>query len=108
MLIKSEIPFTACNKTSSARFDYPAVADNAEQQIIIGGLVWGKNDLKLRIKPLPASEGGERVLEVNALIINGTKEKPEVRVFSWETKSATPPEEIELPVWVSSATLRGL
>jgi hypothetical protein len=48
------------------------------------------------------------VLEVNALIINGTKEKPEVRVFSWETKSATPPEEIELPVWVSSATLRGI
>ena len=95
-------------KASMSGYDYPAVADNAEQQIIIGGLVWGKNDLKLRIKPLPASEGGERVLEVNALIINGTKEKPEVRVFSWETKSATPPEEIELPVWVSSATLRGL
>jgi hypothetical protein len=95
-------------KASMSGYDYPAVADNAEQQIIIGGLVWGRNDLKLRIKALPASEGGERVLEVNALIINGTKEKPEVRVFSWETKSATPPEEIELPVWVSSSTLRGL
>ena len=95
-------------KASMSGYDYPVVADNAEQQIIIGGLVWGKNDLKLRIKALPAPEGGERVLEVNALIINGTKEKPEVRVFSWETKSATPPEEIELPVWVSGSTLRGL
>lgn len=95
-------------KASMSGYDYPTVTDNAEQQIIIGGLAWGKNDLKLRIKALPASEGGERVLEVNALIINGTKEKPEVRVFSWETKSATPPEEIALPVWVSSATLRGI
>lgn len=88
-------------------FDYPVVADNAEQQLIIGGLAWGKNDLNLRIKPLPIPEGEERILEVNALVITNGKDRPQIRVFSWETTSATPPAEISLPVWVSGGTLKG-
>lgn len=95
-------------RASMAGFNYPAVADSAEQQIIIGGLNWGKNDLSLQIKPLPVPPDAERLLEVNAVIINGTKQKPQVRVFTWETKSDKPPAEITLPVWVSSATLRGV
>ena len=95
-------------KASMSGYDYPVVADSGEQQIIIGGLAWGKNDLKLQIKVLPIPEDAERMLEVNAIIINGTKEKPQVRIFSWETKAASPPAEITLPVWVSGATLRGV
>jgi hypothetical protein len=95
-------------KASMGGYDYPSIADNAEQQLITGGLVWGKNDLKLQIKAHPMPDDAERMLEVNALIINGTKDKPQVRIFSWETKSAMPPAEIVLPVWVSSSTLRGI
>ena len=95
-------------KASMSGYDYPVVADSAEQQLIIGGLSWGKNDLKLQIKALPIPEDAERLLEVNAVIINGTKQKPQVRIFSWETKLASPPAEVTLPVWVSSATLRGV
>lgn len=95
-------------KASMGGYDYPVVADDREQQIIIGGLAWGKNDLKLHVKPLPIPPDVERSLEVNAIIMRGTKEHPQVRVFSWETKAATPPAEIELPVWVTNATLRGV
>lgn len=95
-------------KASLSGYDYPVVADSAEQQLIIGGLAWGKNDLKLQIKALPSPEDAGRMLEVNAIIINNAREKPQVRIFSWEMKSATPPSEIVLPVWVSNSTLRGI
>lgn len=89
-------------------FHYPVVADNAEQQLIIGGLAWGKNDLTLKVKPLPVPPDAERFLEVNALIITGKQDKPQVRIFSWETKVPSPPAEIVLPVWVSNGTLKGV
>lgn len=95
-------------RASMSGFDYPPVADDAEQQLIMGGLAWGKNDLHLRIKPLPVPEGAERFLEVNAVLVNGKKEKPKVRVFTWETKSPAPPAEIDLAVWVSNSTMRGI
>lgn len=95
-------------KARMTGYDYAPVADDAEQQLIIGGLVMGKNDLHLTIKPIPVPEGGERFLEVNAVLINGKPDKPQVRVFSWDTKSATPPAEIDLPVYVTGATLRGI
>lgn len=88
-------------------FDYPPVTDNSEQQLIIGGLAWGKNDLKLSIKAIPIPEGEERILEVNAVVITHAKDRPQIRIFSWETTSATPPAEIDLPVWVSGGTLKG-
>ncbi|MBX7210006.1 MAG: hypothetical protein K1X78_16935 [Verrucomicrobiaceae bacterium] len=95
-------------RASIGGYDYGPLADTMEQQLIIGGLVLGRNDLTLKIKPLPVPEGAERLLEVNAVLINGTKEKPQVRIFTWDTKSATPPAEITLPVYVSPATMRGV
>lgn len=95
-------------KASMSGYDYPLVSDNAEQQLVIGGLEWGKNDLKLQIKPHPIPEGAERLLEINAVILRGGKERTEVRIFSWDTKEAAPPAEITLPVWVSNSTLRGI
>lgn len=95
-------------KASMSGYGYPIVSDNAEQQLIIGGLEWGKNDLKLQIKPHPIPDGAERLLEVNAVILRGGKERTEVRIFSWDTKEAAPPAEIVLPVWVSNSTLRGI
>lgn len=89
-------------------FDYPPIADNAVQQLIIGGLMRGRNALKVDIKALPVEEGAERLLEINAVIVTGAPNRPQIRVFSWEHKSATPPAEIELPILVTPATLRGV
>ena len=49
-------------------FEYAAIADNAEQQLIIGGLAKGENPLKLKIKALPVPEGVERLLEDAGLL----------------------------------------
>lgn len=87
-------------------FEYAAIADNAEQQLIIGGLAKGENSLKLKIKPLPVPEGVERLLEVGAIVLTGRQDKPGIQVFSWEHKSAEPPSEITLPVWVNRTTLK--
>ncbi len=95
-------------RASMSGFEYGPVADNSEQHLLMGGLAWGKNDLKLRLKVLPIPEGEERLLEVNAIIINNARAKPQVRVFSWDTQSAKPAPEIDLEVWVTGATLRGL
>lgn len=89
-------------------FDYPPIADNAVQQLVIGGLMRGRNALKVGIKALPVEEGAERLLEINAVIVTGAPNRPQIRVFSWEHKSATPPAEIELPILVTPATLRGV
>lgn len=89
-------------------FDYPPLADNAVQQLIIGGLMRGKNNLKVAIKALPVEDGAERLLEINAVIVTGAADRPHIRVFSWEHKSATPPAQIELPIWVTPASLRGV
>lgn len=89
-------------------FDYSAVADHAGQELIIGGLKRGKNDLKLKIKVTEIPADAERLLEVNALIMTHSKEKPQIRVFTWEHKSGAPPAEIDLSVHVTPSTLRGV
>lgn len=87
-------------------FDYGVIADNAEQQLVIGGLAKGENSLKLKIKALPVPEGVERLLEIGAIVLTGRKDNPGIQVFSWEHKSAEPPAEITLPVWVNRTTLK--
>lgn len=87
-------------------FEYGPIADNAEQQVIIGGLAKGENELRLKIKALPVPDGVERLLVISAIVMTGRKDKPGIEVFNWEHKSAEPPPEIKLPVWVNRTTLR--
>lgn len=87
-------------------FDYPAVEDNAENQLIIGGLMKGKNDFKLDLKATPVPEGEERYFEVNVMVITPNGEKPAVPVLKWSTKDANPPASQDLPLWVNSSTLK--
>ncbi|MCP5558387.1 MAG: hypothetical protein H7A55_11600 [Verrucomicrobiaceae bacterium] len=87
-------------------FDYPKVEDNAENQLIIGGLMKGKNDFKLDLKPTPVPEGEERYFEINVMVITPNGEKPAVPVLQWSTKDANPPASQDLPLWVNSSTLK--
>jgi hypothetical protein len=86
---------------------YPTVADDAVQQLIIGGLVRGDNPLKLHLKPLPIPQGEQRVLEVQAVVINGQEKKPTTRVFFWNPGDIPPAENVELMVKVNIGTLNG-
>ena len=88
--------------------DYPTISDDAAQHLVIGGLVRGRNEMKVNIKPLPVPEGYERELEINVQIITGNPKSPMLRVFSWDTQSAAPPEHLDLPVIVNNLTLKGV
>ena len=92
-------------------YDYAPVADDAEQQLIIGGLSRGSNKLTLVIKslPLPADvTEAERHLEVQAVIVSENAEKPTTRVFRWQPKFHPAPEKVDLNVVLDTQTMRGI
>ena len=84
------------------------VVDTAEQQLIIGGLLRGDNDVKLEVKVLPIPEGEDRYLEVEAVLLTGEEKNPTVRVFDWVPKEPTVPPVISLNVVVNNLTMKGI
>lgn len=89
-------------------YDGTPVIDNAEQQLIIGGLNLGDNSLKLRIKALPVPEGEERYLEVEAVLLPDSDKQPTVRVYDWVPKESPVPEAVTLTVSLNNYTLKGI
>ncbi len=90
-------------------YDYPPVADDADQQLIIGGLARGGNKLGLAIKQLPISDepGATRHLEIQA-VISDAPDKPMTRVFRWEPKTHPAAAHVELNIVLDTQTLRGI
>jgi len=91
-------------------FDYPPVADDAEQQLAIGGYARGPNKLVLSIKqiPMPADAEVGRHIEVQAVISVDDPERPTKRVFRWIPQQHPQPEKVELNVVLDIATLKGV
>jgi hypothetical protein len=92
-------------------YDYPPVADDAEQQLIIGGLARGDNKLTLAIKKIPLPKDvaeTERHLEVQAVMATDDVEKPTLRVFRWQPKAHPAPEKVELNVILDIRTMKGV
>ncbi|MBL9114675.1 MAG: hypothetical protein JNJ83_06670 [Verrucomicrobiaceae bacterium] len=92
-------------------YDYPPVADDAEQQLIIGGLVRGDNKLQLTIKQLPLPKDDpsvERHLEVQAVMATEDLEKPTLRVFRWKPSAHPAPDKVELNVRLDIRTMKGV
>jgi hypothetical protein len=89
-------------------YDGTPVVDTAEQQLIIGGLARGDNDVRLEVKTLPIPEGEERYLEVEAVLLTGDEKKPTVRVFDWLPKESVVPPVVNLKVVVNNLTMKGI
>jgi hypothetical protein len=89
-------------------FDGTPVVDTAEQQLIIGGLRRGDNEVKLQIKTLPIPDGEERYLEVEAVLLTGEEKNPTVRVFDWVPKETVVPPVVSLTVPVNNLTMKGV
>jgi hypothetical protein len=92
-----------------AGYDYSVVENNAEQQLLMGGLNWGKSTLKLKIKevPLPV-EDADKILSIEVVVLTGKEAKPVIRVFRWEPTTLPPPAAVELTVTLDNGTLKGL
>jgi hypothetical protein len=90
-------------------YDYQPVENNAEQQLLMGGLEWGNSTLKLQIKevPLPAPDA-DKILNVEVVVLTGQEKKPVIRVFHWEPSTLPPPAAVDLTVVLDNGTLKGL
>jgi hypothetical protein len=91
-------------------FDYTPVANDAEQQLAIGGYARGPNKLMLQIKPLPmpADATSGRHLEVQAVLATDNPEQPTKRVFRWMPQQHPQPERVQLNIVLDNATLKGV
>ena len=89
-------------------YDYPTVIDNAEQQVIIGGLARGDNDLRLDIKALPVPPGEERVLNVQAVMGTRDPKHPMIKVFDWTPPYHPASPSVKLNVSLNNSSLKGV
>lgn len=87
---------------------YPTVIDNATQEVIIGGLSRGDNELTLDIKALPVPHGEERVLEVQAMMADRVPERPMTRVFDWKPRYHPAEPQVRLNVSLNNVTMKGI
>ncbi len=89
-------------------FDYPTVIDNATQEIVIGGLSRGDNDLVLDIKALPVPEGEGRVLNVQAMMATRDPKRPMIKVFDWTPRYHPAEPRVKLNVSLNNITMKGI
>lgn len=89
-------------------YDNTPVIDAAEQQLIIGGLLRGENALKLKVKELPIQKDEERFLQVEAVLITNSEERPTIRVFQWTPSFQPVPSTVDLRINVNNLTQKGV
>lgn len=81
---------------------YDPAVDALDQQILIGGLVKGHNELTLQMKPVPRPEGEQAVLELRVYILSNDSSKPGREVLRWRAPESGAPDKITLPIEVKS------
>lgn len=79
---------------------YEPVQDALDQQILIGGLVKGHNEITLNIKPVPVPEGGKAALRIHLYKLSNDPEKPGAEVLRWLAPESGAPATITLPIEV--------
>ena len=89
-------------KVSMNGFDYDPVGDGMEQQMIIGGLVNGHNEITLQMKPISEVPKGEKAsLQIRVYLLSNDPEQPGKEVLRWQAPESGAPEKITLPMEVS-------
>lgn len=79
---------------------YDPVQDGLDQQILIGGLVKGRNEVTLHIKPVPRPEGEKAELQFRVYIVPDEPGKPGREVLRWSAPEGGVPEKVTLPIEV--------
>lgn len=79
---------------------YDPVRDGLDQQILIGGLVSGHNEITLRMKPVPRPEGEKAALEIRIYKLSKDPAKPGTEVLRWHAPESGAPAQVTLPIEV--------
>ena len=77
--------------------NYEPVQDSLDQQILIGGLVNGHNEITLNIKSVPRPEGEKAVLEIRVYKLPKDPGKPGTEVLRWQAPESGAPAKVTLP-----------
>lgn len=80
--------------------NYEPVQDALDQQILIGGLVKGHNEITLNIKPVPRPEGEKAALQIRVYILSKDPGKPGTEVLRWQAPESGAPAKVTLPIEV--------
>lgn len=80
--------------------EYEPVQDALDQQILIGGLVRGHNEMTLSLKPVPRPEGESAALQIRVYILSDDPAKPGTEVLRWEAPESGAPAKVTLPIEV--------
>ena len=79
-------------------FTYDPVENDLDQQLVLGGLVAGQNEVTLRIRPVAPPDGQKPVVRIRLYKIDLTKpEQPAIEVLRWESPATGAPKEVTLP-----------
>lgn len=81
-------------------FDYDPVGDGLAQQMITGGLVNGRNEITLKIKPIEVPKGEKAALQIRVYLLSNDPEKPGKEVLRWQVPESGAPDKITLPIEV--------
>lgn len=80
--------------------DYEPVQDALDQQMLIGGLVRGHNEITLSIKPVPVPKGEKASLRIQLYQLASDPAKPGKEVLRWEAPESGAPGKVTLPIEV--------
>lgn len=81
-------------------FDSAPVQDGLDQQIITGGLINGRNEITLRIKPVPVPKGEKASLQIRVYTLTNASEVPVGEVLRWKAPEGGAPATVTLPFTV--------
>lgn len=79
---------------------YEPVEDGLDQQLLIGGLVRGRNEITLHMKPVPRPEGEKPALQIRLYLLPDDPGKPSKEVLRWSAPEAGAPAQVTLPIEV--------
>lgn len=79
-------------------FSYEPVEDGRDQQVITGGLMKGKNEITLHIKPVEVPKGEKASLEIRVYKLSADSDKPSAEVLRWKAPDTGVPSKVTLPM----------
>lgn len=78
-------------------FDSAPVEDGLDQQVVTGGLVTGRNEITLRIKPVDVPKGEKASLQLRVYVLTNESDEPAAEVLRWKAPESGVPATVTLP-----------
>lgn len=82
---------------SAGGCDHAPVQDSLEQQVLIGGLVKGRNEIRLKIRPGKVPDGEKPVLQIRIYLLPNDSNLQGREVLRWQAPEGSVPAEVTLP-----------